>query len=153
MGLTVHELRVVRAIGQVLFPRDRALDADGEDVDLEGWVVDYLGRMPPMVSMQIRALLRTFDVGFGVWALRPGASFVAGRSEEQLAYIQSWSESTNYTQRMLFEALWCVVAFGYVEQAEAHGLVAAGLPGAVPLMAEPHSVEPSGARAGGMESV
>lgn len=134
MGLTDHEVRVVRAIGQVLFPRDKALDADAEDVGLEGWIEDYLGRMPPSVSLQIRALLRTFDVGFGLWALRPGTSFVAGKPEEQQAYIDSWSESTTYTQRMLFEALWCVFAFGYVEQAEAHGLVAAGLPSAEPAL-------------------
>ena len=139
MGLSDHEVRVVRAIGKVLFPRDRALDADAEDVELEGWVEDYLGRMPPMVSAQIRALLRSFDVGFGLWSLRPGRSFVKGSAEEQQAYIDSWTESTIYTQRMLFEALWCVFAFGYVEQAEAKGLVAAGIPGAVSVVAPSES--------------
>ena len=130
MGLTDHEVRVVRAIGQALFPRDRALDADGEDVDLEAWVGDYLDRMPGSSSLQIRALLRTFDLGFGAWAMRPGASFIQGRLDDQQAYVQSWINSPYYTQRMLFEALWCVVAFGYVEQAERKGLVAAGHPSA-----------------------
>jgi len=126
MGLTVHEQRVIRAIGQALFPRDRYVDADADDIDLVGWVDDYLSRMTPSARAQIRALLRTFDLGFTAWAARPGARFVAARPAQQSAYIDSWAESPTYVQRMLFEALWTVMAFGYVEQAEQQGLVGQG---------------------------
>lgn len=127
MGLTDHERKVVRAIGQTLFPRDRSVDVDAEDVAIVTWVTDYLWRMPPASRTQIRALLRTFDLGYGAWAMKPGASFTAARPDEAAAYIASWSESTTYVQRMLFEALWTVFAFGYVEQAEAQGHVGQGL--------------------------
>jgi hypothetical protein len=126
LGLTDHEQRVVRAIGQALFPRDRTIDVDADDVDLVAWVTDYLWRMPPASRTQVRALLRTFDAGYAAWAVRPGASFSKARPAEQAEYIASWSESTTYVQRMLFEALWTVFAFGYVEQAEAQGHVGQG---------------------------
>jgi len=126
MGLTDHEQRVVRAIGQALFPRDRVIDADADDVGLVGWVEDYLWRMPPSARTQIRALLRTFDLGYTAWAARPSARFIAARPADQTAYIDSWIESPTYVQRMLFEALWTVLAFGYVEQAEQQGRIAQG---------------------------
>jgi len=126
MGLTDHEQRVVRAIGQALFPRNRVIDADAEDVGLVAWVEDYLWRMPPAARTQIRALLRTFDVGYTAWAAHPSARFIAARPADQTAYIDSWTESPTYLQRMLFEALWTVMAFGYVEQAEQQGLIAQG---------------------------
>ncbi len=132
MGLTDHERKVVRAIGQALFPRDRTIDVDAEDVDIVGWVSDYLWRMPPASRTQIRALLRTFDVGYGAWAMRPGKRFTHAKPTEQTEYIASWSESTNYLQRMLFEALWTVFAFGFVEQAEAQGHVGQGAEAAPP---------------------
>ncbi len=126
MGLTDQEKRLVRAIGQAMFPRDRSIDVDADDVDLVSWVEDYLGRMPAANRSQIRALLQTFDLGFGAWALRPGARFTGGKPTEQSDYIESWSNSNVFAQRMLFEALWCVVAFGYVEQAEAQGHIGQG---------------------------
>lgn len=126
MGLTDQEKRLVRAIGQAMFPRDRSIDVDADDVDLVSWVEDYLGRMPTANRSQIRALLQTFDLGFGAWALRPGARFTGGKPTEQSDYIESWSNSNVFAQRMLFEALWCVVAFGYVEQAEAQGHIGQG---------------------------
>jgi hypothetical protein len=127
MGLTDQEKRLVRAIGQTMFPRDRVIDVDAEDVHIIPWIEDYLWRMPAMNRNQIRALLQTFDVGFGAWALRPGTRFAAGKPAQQMEYIEFWSESTTYTQRMLFEAIWCVFAFAFVEQAEAQGHVARGV--------------------------
>ena len=127
MGLTDQEKRLVRSIGQALFPRDRSVDVDADDVDVVAWVDDYLGRMPAFNRTQIRALLQTFDLGFGAWSLRPGARFTPGKPDEQTDYIESWSTSNNFAQRMLFEALWCVFSFGFVEQAEAQGHIAQGL--------------------------
>ncbi len=126
MGLSDQEKRLVRAIGQAMFPRDRSVDVDADDVHLVSWVDDYLGRMPAANRTQVRALFHTFDLGFGAWALRPGTRFTAGKATEQYDYIESWSNSNTFAQRMLFEALWCVVAFGYVEQAEKLGHIGQG---------------------------
>ena len=64
MGLSEDEKRIVLALGQAMFPRDRVLDVDADDAGVVAWVEDYLDRMPPFARGQIRALLKKFDLGF-----------------------------------------------------------------------------------------
>ncbi len=115
MGLSEDEKRIVLALGQTMFPRDRVLDVDADDADVVAWVEDYLGRMPPFARGQIRALLKTFDLGFAAWAARPGARFSKAKPAERSAYLESWEQATTYTQRQLHEALRCMLVFAYVE--------------------------------------
>ena len=115
MGLSEDEKRIVLALGQTMFPRDRILDVDADDADVVSWVEDYLDRMPPFARAQIRALLKTFDLGFAAWAVRPGARFAAARPGDRAAYLETWEQATTYTQRQLYEALRCMMVFAYVE--------------------------------------
>jgi hypothetical protein len=117
MVLTDGERRIVHALGQTMFPRDGVLGIDGDDADVTGWVDDYVGRMPALSRTQIRALLRAFDLGFGVWAGRPRDTFAAARPDARAAYLESWEHSATYTQRMLYEALRSFLSFAYVESA------------------------------------
>jgi len=117
MVLSDQERRVVLALGQCLFPRDALLGVDAGDAGVVAWVDDYLGRMDPIARTRIRALIRTFDLGFVAWAGRPSASFATARPDERAAYVASWDNSTTYTQRMLAEALRTVLTFAYVDSA------------------------------------
>lgn len=115
MGLNDAERRTVAALGQTMFPRDGVIGLDGEDAGVADWVVDYVGRMPPLSQVQIKALLRTFDLGFGLWAGRPRETFAGARPDARAAYLESWEHSSTYTQRMLYEALRSFLSFAYVE--------------------------------------
>ena len=88
MGLTDHEKRIVDALGQTMFPRDRVLDVDGRDAGVVEYVEDYLWRMPPFGRTQVRALLTTFDLGFGAYAMRPGARFVTASTTDRSDYLK-----------------------------------------------------------------
>jgi hypothetical protein len=115
MVLTDGERRIVHALGQTMFPRDGVIPLDGDDVGVTDWVDDYVGRMPALSRTQIRALLRTFDLGYGVWAGRPRETFSAARPDARAAYLESWEHSATYSQRMLYEALRSFLSFAYVE--------------------------------------
>ena len=105
------------ALGQCLFPRDGVLDIDGDDAGVVDWVDDYLGRMEPLARTKVRALIRTFDLGYTAWAGRPGASFLTASPADRTAYVEAWDESPIYTQRILSDALRTVLTFAYVESA------------------------------------
>jgi len=107
----------VFALGQCLFPRDGVLDIDGDDARVVDWVDDYLGRMEPLARTKVRALIRTFDLGYTAWAGRPGASFLTASPADRAAYVEAWDESPIYTQRILSDALRTVLTFAYVESA------------------------------------
>jgi hypothetical protein len=121
MVLSDAERRIVHALGQTMFPRDGVLGIDGDDAAVTAWVDEYVARMPPISRTSVRALLRTFDLGFGVWVGRPGIliaggdTFAAARPDVRTAYLESWEHSTTYTQRMLYEALRSFMAFAYVD--------------------------------------
>jgi hypothetical protein len=115
--LSDQERKIVFALGQCLFPRDGVLDVDGDDAGVVDWVDDYLGRMEPLARTKVRALIRTFDLGFTAWSGRPAASFVAASPADRAAYVEAWDESPIYTQRILSDALRTVLTFAYVESA------------------------------------
>jgi hypothetical protein len=116
-ALSDHERRIVRAIGQTMFPRDSVLSIDGDDADVVGWVEDYVSRMPPFSRAQVRALLNTFEYGFAAWAGNPRSTFSSARPAERSAYLESWERSSTYAQRQLHEALRAFLTFAYVDSA------------------------------------
>jgi hypothetical protein len=126
MALTDAERRIVHALGQTMFPRDGVVPLDGDDAAVADWVDDYAARMPPLSRTQIRALLRTFDLGFGVWVGRPRETFANARPDVRAAYLESWEHSTTYTQRMLYEALRSFLSFAYVESPAVRAAIAPG---------------------------
>ena len=123
MGLTDSEKRIVHALGQTMFPRDRIIDLDADDVNAVGWVEEYVRTMPPFAQAQIKALLRTFDLGFGAWAARPGATFTKANPADQAAYLESWEQATTYAQRQLYEAIRAMMTFSYADSAEVLAII------------------------------
>ncbi len=115
MGLSEQEKRTVHALGQTMFPRNRVIDLDGDDVDVVGWVEEYVRRMPAFAGGQIRALLNTFELGFGAWAVRPGATFSRASREDREAYLESWENAGTYAQRQLFQAIRAMMTFSYTD--------------------------------------
>lgn len=117
MVLSDQERKVVFALGQCLFPRDGAIGIDGDDAGVVAWVDDYLNRMDPVARTKVRALIRTFDLGYVAWMGKPGASFATASPDDRLAYVEAWENAPTYTQRMLSDALRTVLTFAYVESA------------------------------------
>ena len=115
MALSDQEKRVVRALGQTMFPRNKIIDLDGDDVGVVAWVDEYVRRMPPFARAQIKALLNTFELGFGAWAMRAGATFTAANREDREAYLDSWENASTYAQRQLFQAIRAMMTFSYVD--------------------------------------
>lgn len=115
MALSDQEKRIVHALGQTMFPRNKVIDLDGDDVDVVGFIDEYVRRMPPFARGQIRALLNTFELGFGAWALRPGARFTGANREDREAYLDSWEDASTYAQRQLFQAIRAMMTFSYAD--------------------------------------
>lgn len=115
MALTDRERRIVHALGQTMFPRNRTIDLDGDDVGVTDWVDEYVDRMPPFAAAQIRALLNTVDLGYGAYAMTPGATFTGAERAERAAYLSSWEDASTYTQRQLFQALRAMMVLAFVD--------------------------------------
>lgn len=115
MALSDQEMKIALALGQTMFPRDGVLGIDADDAGVAPYLDDYVSRMPGFSRTQIRALLNTFEYGYGAWAGRPGATFSSARPPERAAYLESWETASTYTQRMLYEALRTMFVFAYVE--------------------------------------
>lgn len=113
--LSPREVRVLRALGQTLFPRDRHIDVDAIDADVTAYIDDWLSRCGPVERAQFHALLQAVDRGFGVWARDPSARLESARAETRAAYVESWERSTTYLQRMLWEGLRSMFLFAYVD--------------------------------------
>lgn len=103
--LTEAEAKLIRAVGQAMFPRDASDVPDGVEADVVGYVDRLLHESLPFERTQLRALLQLFDKGFAVWAMRPGARLTSGSVEDVTAYLRSWEESSVYARRMALEGL------------------------------------------------
>ncbi|MEO0604510.1 MAG: gluconate 2-dehydrogenase subunit 3 family protein [Myxococcota bacterium] len=115
MALTDRERRIVHALGQTMFPRNRTIDLDADDVGLVDWVDGYVGRMPPFAAAQIRALLNTVDLGYGAYAMMPGATFTNAEKSQREEYLASWENASTYTQRQLYAAIRAMLVLGFVD--------------------------------------
>ncbi len=103
--LTEAEAKLVRALGQAIFPRDTSPLPDGIEADVVGYVDRLLGATLPFERTQLRALLQLFDKGFPAWALAPTARLASAPTEQVAAYLESYANSDRYAQRMAFEGL------------------------------------------------
>lgn len=115
MALSEQEKRAIVALGQTMFPRNKVIDLDGDDVDVVGWVEEYVRRMPPIGRAQIKAMINTFELGYGAWAMRPGATFSGARRKERESYLESWETSSTYAQRQLFQGLRAMMTFSFAD--------------------------------------
>lgn len=126
--LTEAEARLVRKLGQAIFPRDATDVPDGQDADVVGYIDRLLHDSMPFERTQLRALLQLFNNGYGVWAMRPMARLVDASNEEVTDYLRSWEESGVYTRRMALEgirSLYLMAWFGSDKVNEVLGVLAA----------------------------
>jgi|GEM_PF-530997 len=103
--LTAAEARILKSIGQAMFPREARGLPDGSDARLTEAVDDLLAMALPFERAQLRALIQLYDRGFAVFAGRPSARLVDADAEQVGEYLRTWEESPTYTRRMIFEAL------------------------------------------------
>lgn len=116
--LTTREVKVVRAIGQTLFPRDRNVDLDALDVGVTEYIDAWLALCGTIDRAQFHALLQAFDTGYAVWARSPSAGIETASLDDRRAYLDSWERSQTYLQRQLWEGLRSMFLFAYVDAEE-----------------------------------
>lgn len=111
--LTADEARIVRALGQAMFPREAQGLPDGIEARIVDYVDGLLAMALPFERAQLRGLFQLYDRGYAAFAGRPTARLVEADAESVHEYLRSWEESPTYARRMVFEALRSVCLMGY----------------------------------------
>lgn len=111
--LTDSEAKLVRNIGQAVFPRDTSEIPDGVDADVVEYVDRLLHEVLPFERAQLRALLQLFDKSFAVWKAAPTARLASASVEDVSDYLRTWEESSSYARRMAHEALRSVMLMAW----------------------------------------
>ncbi len=124
--LSASETRIVAALAEAMFPRERGVDVNGVEAGIAAYVDDYVAALPTFERGQIRALLAAFDRGFGVFRARPSQRFAGASLPERRDYVESWARSNTYTGRMVFEGLRTVMTIAFAESPAVRAAIGAG---------------------------
>lgn len=111
--LTAAEARILKALGQAMFPREARGLPDGIEAGIVDYVDGLMAMALPLERVQLRGMLQLYDRGFAAYAGKPTARLVDAEPEDVHDYLRSWEESPIYTRRMMFEALRSVAVMGY----------------------------------------
>ena len=126
--LTAAEARILKTLGQAMFPREARGLPDGIDAHLVDYVDALLAMALPFERAQLRALLQLYDRGYAVFAGQPAARLTDADLDQVTEYLRNWEENPSYTRRMIFEALRSVALmawFGSEQVCEEVGITAA----------------------------
>lgn len=118
--LTQKEARVVRAIGQTLYPRGNQLGIDGIDAQVAEYFDGYMAAIPLWERTKIRALLYAIEYAPVAGSLDRARTFTEGNVSQRLEYLEAWERSSVTLRRMAFKALRYLMALAYI----ASGVVA-----------------------------
>ncbi len=121
--LTADESRIVRALGQAMFPREAQGLPDARDAGVVDYVDELLEKSLPFERAQLRGMFQLYDRGFAAWSGRPLGRLVDADAEEVSDYLRSWEESPIYERRMLFEAVRSVLMMGWFGSPEVNEAV------------------------------
>lgn len=124
--LSAGEGRIVAALAEAMFPRERGVGVSGAEADIAAYVDDYVGALPAFERGQLRALLVAFDRGFGLFRARPSQRFASASLPERRDYVESWARSSTYTMRMVFEGLRTVMTIAFAESPAVRAAIGAG---------------------------
>lgn len=113
--LTTNEARVVAALGEAMFPREKGVEVSAHEADLVAYVDDYAASLPSFERGQLKALLASFDRGFGMLQFRPTQRFASASLPERRDYVERCARASNYTARMVFEGLRTVMTMAFAE--------------------------------------
>ncbi len=114
-ALTRREAAVLTCVARVLFPRDRSIDLDFDDVEVVTRLDDYAARLPPPQRLNLKALLAGTEVAWLAWVRRPGAAMVDADPEQLAQFLDHWSRHPNYTMRQAWMAVKSLLVMAYVE--------------------------------------
>jgi len=119
--LTRHEVKVVRALAETVFPdgAQRHVSVD------QARVVEYLDELLAEVEPQERALMRAMLALFEVQTLvtRPAGFhrptlFTRATPEARTESLEGWDTSNLYPRRVAFQALRSLLLWAYVDNPE-----------------------------------
>ncbi|NOY26692.1 MAG: GMC family oxidoreductase [Oligoflexia bacterium] len=126
--LSADEARILKSLGQAVFPREAKGLPDGFDAQVADHVDALIAAALPFEQAQLRGLLQLFDRGYAAWASSPTARLVNADSSDAADYLRSWEESPVYTRRMAFEALRSICLIGYFSSDQVNQQVGVSAP-------------------------
>jgi len=116
----------LEAAAEAMFPAGGAIAVSGHDVDLPGFVDDYLAALPPRLRLQIRALFLLVEQATLVFP-PPGPRrfrrFSVLTPEQRVAVLEGWTGSRLFARRLVFTALRAVLTMGYLGHPEVRRLL------------------------------
>ena len=148
--LSNHELLLVQALAEALFPPGNALGVTALGMDLAGEVDELMGdRLDPVVTPVFRRVLQALDDGTMV---SRGARFADLPLDVRVGVMASWAEPGVLARRLMYDALRTIVGMVFFCRPEVVSAIgwrpacaADAQLGAIPASARPVAVlEPVG---------
>jgi len=124
--LTTNEARVIAALGEAMFPREKGVEVSAVEADLVAYVFDYAAALPTFERGQLKALLASFDRGYGLLQARPTQRFASASLPERRDYVERCARANSYTARMVFEGLRTVMTMAFAESPAVRAAIGAG---------------------------
>jgi hypothetical protein len=112
-----REAAFLESVAEAMFPAGGAIALSGRDVDLPGFVDDYLAALSPRLRLQLRALFLLVEQATLVFP-PPGPRrfrrFSALTPEQRVTVLEGWTGSRLFARRLVFIALRAVLTMGYL---------------------------------------
>ena len=139
--LTPLEARIVRALGQTMYPREGGIPIDAEQARAVEYVDAWLAALPAKERTLVRLMFVLFEVAMPVFGPSRLRVFSLAKAQHRHAYLSSWENSQFYFRRASMFALRSVFALAYL--ADEDVLSSIGIEDGVEILAR-HRAERAG---------
>ena len=119
--LTKREVRVIKTLGQTLFPRGGKLASDSIDADVVTYIDRYMSHLSKWDQLRLRSLYQLFEFGIAASTLNPAKRFTTADPEERREYLEEWEHSSIYARRMIFGGMRSVFLLAYLSNETVSG--------------------------------
>jgi choline dehydrogenase-like flavoprotein len=109
----------VRAAGDALFPPGGAIPPSSDDVDVPGYLDNWMGDLPPRQQLLITLLFTAIEQGTLIWGPGLGGKlhrFSGLSAEQRVAYLQRIEQHSLFPVRALLAALRTIFSFAYLDR-------------------------------------
>jgi len=115
--LRAHEIALLRAATDAMFPARGAIPVSGADVDAPRYVDTWFDLLHPTKRFQVRLLLLFFEQAtLFVWAPAPRGwrRFSALSLQQRIEVLRAWHASRWFVGRLVFTAFRSVLGIAYL---------------------------------------
>jgi hypothetical protein len=116
--LTPREAKIVRAIGQTMYPREGNIPIDGVEARAVEYVDAWLAALPQRERTLVRLMFVMFELSMPLFGPSRTRIFTRADPAAQYEYLAAWETSRLYFRRACMFGLRSVFAFAYLADAE-----------------------------------